>query len=61
MSRLDRKPLKQIKAQKADVVNAVTTASAQPSELRSLSLSSKSETQPNVIRVFHGIYTTKEG
>ncbi|HEY9387259.1 MAG TPA: hypothetical protein VIP70_09465 [Nitrososphaeraceae archaeon] len=53
--------MKQIKAQKADVVNAITTASAQPSKLRSVSPSSKSEMQPNVIRVFHEIYSTKEG
>jgi hypothetical protein len=41
---------------------ATTTASAQPSERHSLDLSSKSKMQqPNVIRVFHGIYSTSEG
>jgi hypothetical protein len=40
---------------------ATTTASAQPSDRHSLGLSSKSETQSNVIRVFHGIYSTSEG
>jgi hypothetical protein len=41
---------------------ATTTASVQPSERHSLDLSSKSKMQqPNVIRVFHGIYSTKEG
>jgi len=65
VSRLDGKPSKQIKTQKADVVNATititTTSSAQPSELRSLGLSSKSGVQRMVTRVFHGIYNTNEG
>jgi hypothetical protein len=57
---LTKNPSKQIKTQKTDEVD--TTTSAQSSERHSLDLSSKSETQqPNVIRVFHGIYSTKEG
>jgi hypothetical protein len=57
---LTKNPSKQIKTQKTDEVD-ITTTSAQPSERHLLGLSSKSETQSNVIRVFHGIYSTKEG
>jgi hypothetical protein len=41
---------------------ATTTKIVQPSERHSLGLSSKSKMQQsNVIRVFHGIYSTSEG
>jgi hypothetical protein len=38
-----------------------TPVSIQSSEHRSLGLASNSQTQPNVTRIFHGIYNSAEG